>query len=97
MKPEKLNKIIHERVRLAVVSALAARGCLTFGELKELLDVTDGNLSVHTGILEKHGLLKITKEFVGRRPRTTFSLTKKGEQEFQRYITEMEQLLRPVK
>ena len=64
MKPEKLNKIIHERVRLAVMSALAARGKLTFNELKKILDVTDGNLSVHTAVLEEHGLIKIKKDFI---------------------------------
>ena len=95
MRPERLSKVIHERVRLAMVSALAARGKLTFGELKELLDVTDGNLSVHASILEKHGLVKVNKEFAGRKPRTTYSLTREGRREFKRYVEEMERILRP--
>ena len=95
MKPEKLSKVIHERVRLAIVSAMAARGKLTFGELKELLDVTDGNLSVHASILEKNGLISIVKEFAGRKPRTTFSLTRQGRREFKRYVAEIERILRP--
>jgi DNA-binding transcriptional ArsR family regulator len=95
MKPERLSKVIHERVRLAVVSALAARGKLTFSELKELLDVTDGNLSVHTSQLERHGLVRVHKEFRGRKPRTTFSLTREGRREFKRYVEELERILRP--
>lgn len=95
MRPDKLSKVIHERVRLALVSALAARGELTFNELKELLAVTDGNLSVHASILEKHGLVQVTKEFSGRKPRTTFSLTREGRQEFKRYMDVIEKILRP--
>ena len=72
MKPERLPKLIHERVRLAIMSALAARGKLTFGELKDILDVTDGNLSVHAALLEEHGLIKVKKDFAGKKPRTTF-------------------------
>ena len=95
MKPERLDKVIHERVRLAVLSALAARGRLTFTELKQLLEVTDGNLSVHGNILAEHGLIEIQKEFVGRKPRTTFSLTRKGRREFGRYVEELRQILKP--
>jgi DNA-binding transcriptional ArsR family regulator len=95
MKPKRLSKVIHERVRLAMVSALAARGKLTFGEIKELLDVTDGNLSVHASILEQHGLVRVVKEFAGRKPRTTYSLTRAGRREFKRYVEEMERILRP--
>ncbi len=94
MKPERLNKVIHERVRLAVMSALAARGKLTFKELKDILDVTDGNLSVHTTILEENDLIKVKKDFVGRKPRTTFSITNRGRREFKKYIAEMESILK---
>ena len=59
-----------KRVRLAIMSALITRGKLTFPELKEMLDVTDGNLSVHASILEKHGLISIVKDFEGKKPRT---------------------------
>jgi DNA-binding transcriptional ArsR family regulator len=96
MRPERLSKVIHERVRLAMLSALAARGALTFGELKELLDVTDGNLSVHASLLEKHGLVRVKKEFSGRKPRTTFSLTREGRREFKLYVEELEKILRPA-
>ena len=95
MKPERLDKVIHERVRLAVLSALAARGRLSFTELKELLEVTDGNLSVHGNILAEHGLIDINKEFVGKKPRTTFALTRKGRREFARYVEELQRILRP--
>jgi len=94
MKPEQINKIIHERVRLAVMSVLAARGKITFTELKELLKVTDGNLSVHTQILEKHGLIKVKKDFAGKKPRTTFIITKKGRDEFKKYVDELESILK---
>jgi len=95
MNPNRLDKIIHERVRLAVMSALVTRGEMTFPELKELLDVTDGNLSVHTSILEKHDLISVKKEFQGRKPSTTFAITAKGREEFTRYIQELELLLKP--
>ena len=95
MKPERLNKVIHERVRLAVMSALVARGSLTFVELKELLELTDGNLSVHGNVLEKHGLIAVRKEFVRRKPRTTFTVTARGRQEFQRYVDELVHIIKP--
>ena len=75
------------------MSALAARGKLTFPELKELLEVTDGNLSVHGGILEKHGLISIEKDFIGKKPRTTFIITKEGKKQFKNYIQSIEKML----
>ena len=97
MHPNQLNKIIHERVRLAIMSALITREKLTFPELKEMLQVTDGNLSVHASILEKHGLIHAVKDFNGKKPRTTFSITTEGKQQFQQYIEELEQMLGQVK
>jgi DNA-binding transcriptional ArsR family regulator len=94
MEPRKLNKIIHERVRLAVMSALAGRGKLTFSEMKQLLDVTDGNLSVHTAILEKNGLISIMKDFDGKKPRTTFTMTQKGKRVFEEYVNELEKIIK---
>jgi DNA-binding MarR family transcriptional regulator len=94
MEPSKLNKIIHERVRLAVMSALVARETITFNEMKSLLKVTDGNLSVHTGILEKHNLLAITKDFVGKKPRTTFHITKEGRKAFEAYLEQLGNMLK---
>jgi DNA-binding MarR family transcriptional regulator len=92
--PERLDKVIHERVRLAVMAALSARGALTFTELKDLLEVTDGNLSMHTTILEKHELITITKEFAGKKPCTSFSLTDKGKKQFKKYIRDLEGILK---
>ena len=93
MEPRKLDKIIHERVRLGIMSVLSVRGKLTFNELKVLLKVTDGNLSVHATILEKNGLISIIKDFDGKKPRTTFKITKKGKEQFVRYVAEMEKML----
>ncbi len=97
MKPNQLDKVIHERVRLAIVSALAARGSLTFTELKEILEVTDGNLSVHSSVLEDHGLIKIKKDFAGKKPRTTLSISAKGRSEFKKYVEELENVLKGTK
>ena len=93
MNPASLDKIIHERVRLAVMAALIRRGSLTFPELKELLDVSDGNLSVHTRVLEEHGLLEVKKKFVERRPCTSFHLTAKGRRQFRKYVQSLERML----
>lgn len=95
MNPERVDKVIHERVRLALMSVLAARGALSFPELKALLQVTDGNLSVHARVLEEHGLIAVKKEFVGRKPSTTFSITEEGKRAFRKYLVELERILRP--
>ena len=97
MNPGDLNKIIHERVRLAIMSALATRGKLTFPELKEMLDVSDGNLSVHAAKLEEHGLIEVVKDFYGKKPRTTFSITEEGRKQFREYVAELERMLEQVK
>lgn len=97
MNPIELNKIIHERVRLAIMAALLTRETLTFPELRELLQVTDGNLSVHASILEKHGLIAIRKDFEGRKPRTTFTLTEQGRKLFEEYVLGLEQLVHRLK
>jgi len=93
MNPNELNKVIHERVRLAIMSALVTRDKLTFPELKELLELTDGNLSAHASILEKNGLIQVIKDFYGKKPRTTFSITTEGRKQFQVYIGNLEQML----
>ena len=97
MNPSELNKIIHEPVRLAIMSALATRGKLTFPELKEMLGVTDGNLSVHASNLEKHGLIQMKKDFYGKKPRTTFFITEEGRKQFKEYLAEVEQMLKQLK
>ncbi|HSR14116.1 MAG TPA: transcriptional regulator [Gemmatimonadales bacterium] len=92
-----LDRLIHERVRLAIVSALAVAPLLTFAELKQVLGTTDGNLSVHARKLEEAGYISCRKSFVGRVPRTEYSLTKAGRGALERYVGHMEDLIRMVK
>lgn len=89
-----LDRIIHERMRLAIVSALAANETLSFGELKGLLGTTDGNLSVHARKLEDAGYLACKKGFEGRVPRTEYRLTQEGRRAFQKYVDHLEALVR---
>ena len=90
----RLNAVIHERARLGIMSVLAARSALTFGELKSLLDLTDGNLSVHLRILEQAGYVSIEKKFVGRKPQTSVKLSKKGRLAFEHYVEVLEEIVR---
>jgi DNA-binding HxlR family transcriptional regulator len=85
--------VIHERVRLGIVGALAARDRMRFGELKDLLGLTDGNLSVHARRLEEAGYVAVRKSFEGRVPKTEFRLTARGRAAFERWVAEMEALL----
>lgn len=91
---EKLDKVIHERGRLALMSLLAASESLTFKELKEHLGMTDGNLSVHMRTLEDGGYVSVTKSFVNRKPRTEYSLTPQGRAAFQEYILNLEEIVK---
>ncbi len=95
--PVALDPIIHVRVRLGIVSALAVEESLTFNELKERLDTSDGNLSVHARRLEEAGYVEIQKSFEGRIPRTDYRLTKAGRQALQRYLDHMEALIERVR
>ncbi len=88
-----LDRVIHERMRLAIVSALAASPSLTFNELKALLDTTDGNLSVHARRLEEAGYVDCAKGFEGRVPRTTYRLTSAGRRALERYLGHLEALI----
>ena len=92
-----LDRLIHERVRLAIVSALAVNEALTFNELKELLGTTDGNLSVHARKLEEAGYLECLKSFAGRVPRTEYRLTALGHEALERYLAHMEGLIRSTR
>jgi DNA-binding transcriptional ArsR family regulator len=92
-----LDRLIHERVRLAIVSALAVNQSLTFNELKHLLGTTDGNLSVHARKLEEAGYLRCEKSFEGRMPRTEFRLTRPGREALERYLAHMEGLIRSTR
>jgi len=95
--PVALDPIIHVRVRLGIVSALAVEESLTFNELKERLDTSDGNLSVHARRLEEAGYVDIRKSFEGRIPRTDYRLTSTGLQALQRYLDHMEALIERVR
>ena len=90
----RLNAVIHERARLGIMSALAARTAMTFSELKALLDLTDGNLSVHLRILEQAGYVAIEKRFVDRKPQTTVKVSKKGRLAFEHYVEVLEEIVR---
>ena len=91
--PLELDRLIHERMRLAIVSALAVNESLTFNELKRLLDTTDGNLSVHARKLEEADYIVCTKSFEGRVPRTEFRLSADGRRALERYLDHMEALI----
>jgi DNA-binding transcriptional ArsR family regulator len=88
-----LDRLIHERTRLAIVSALAVNESLTFNELKQLLRATDGNLSVHARKLEDAGYVTCSKSFEGRVPRTEFSLSAAGRRALEKYLSHMEALI----
>ena len=92
--PLELDRLIHERMRLAMVSSLAVNETLSFNELKRLLETTDGNLSVHARKLEEAGYVTCTKSFEGRVPRTEYRLTVTGRQALERYLSHMEALIR---
>jgi DNA-binding transcriptional ArsR family regulator len=88
-----LDRVIHERARLGIVSALAAAPALTFNDLKRILDASDGNLSVHARKLEDAGYITCTKGFEGRVPRTEYALTAAGRAALTRYLDHMEALI----
>ena len=88
-----LDRLIHERMRLAIVSALAVNQTLTFNDLKRLLDTSDGNLSVHARKLEDAGYVACEKSFEGRMPRTIYRLTAAGRAALDRYLAHMEALI----
>lgn len=92
-----LDRLIHERMRLAIVSALAVSDSLTFNELKRLLETTDGNLSVHARKLEQARYITCTKTFEGRLPRTEYRLSPAGRQALERYLDHMEALIRTMR
>jgi len=89
----KLDRLVHDRLRLGILSALAVNESLTFNELKKLLDTTDGNLSVHARKLEEAGYASCVKSFQGRMPRTDYRLTAAGRRALERYLDHMEALI----
>ena len=95
--PAALDRLIHERMRLGIVSALAVNDTLTFNELKELMKTSDGNLSVHARKLEDAGYISCTKSFEGRMPKTEYALTPNGRRALERYLDHMEALIRATR
>lgn len=89
-----LNKAFESRVRLGIMSALMANESLDFNRLKELLDLTDGNLASHLKALEKEEYIEVSKTFVGRKPNTQYMVTKVGKQSFKAHIDALEQLIK---
>jgi DNA-binding HxlR family transcriptional regulator len=95
--PADLDRLIHERVRLGIVSALAVNRSLTFNELKAMLKTTDGNLSVHARKLEEADYIVCTKSFDGRLPKTEYRLAPAGRKALERYLNHMEALIRATR
>jgi DNA-binding MarR family transcriptional regulator len=95
--PGEFDRLIHERIRLGIVSALAVNRSLTFSELKSLLKTTDGNLSVHARKLEEADYVVCTKSFDGRLPRTEYRLAPAGRRALERYLEHMEALIRATR
>ncbi|HQN93427.1 MAG TPA: transcriptional regulator [Prolixibacteraceae bacterium] len=89
-----LNKVFESRVRLGIMSALMVNDSLDFNNLKELLEVTDGNLASHLKALEQNNMVAISKQFVGRKPNTTYMVTNQGRIEFQQHLGALEELLK---
>lgn len=100
-RPEKaaarIDRLVHERLRLGIMSALAVNDSLTFNELKKLLETTDGNLSVHARKLEEASYISCLKSFEGRMPRTEYKLTAAGRKALERYLDHMETLIRATR
>lgn len=98
MNPIKdLNKTFDSRIRLGIMSALMVNAAVSFIELKELLDITDGNLASHLKTLEDSGTIKVQKGFIGRKTNTTYSITKAGDKAFKAHITALEEMIKSTK
>ena len=92
-----LDRLIHERLRLGIVSALAANESLTFNDLKSLMNTTDGNLSVHARKLEDAGYIAVTKSFEDRLPKTEYKLTAAGQSALESYLSHMETIIQQMR
>jgi DNA-binding HxlR family transcriptional regulator len=93
----RIDRIVHERLRLGILSALAVNESLTFNELKKLMETSDGNLSVHARKLEEAGYINCTKGFEGRVPRTEYKITSSGRKALEKYLDHMESLIRATR
>ncbi|WP_353182833.1 transcriptional regulator [Parapedobacter lycopersici] len=92
-----LHKAFESRIRLGMMSALAVSDTLDFNSLKEMLDVTDGNLASHIKALEKEAFIEVKKSFVGKKPNTRYSITKAGKKAFEDHLNTLEQLIKSQK
>ncbi|HEY6063024.1 MAG TPA: transcriptional regulator [Chitinophagaceae bacterium] len=92
-----LNKIFESRIRLGVMSILMVNDEINFNDLKQMLEVTDGNLATHLVNLEENGFIKVHKGFVGRKTNTTYAITKAGEKAFNEHITVLETMIKAIK
>jgi DNA-binding MarR family transcriptional regulator len=91
-----LNKIFDSRIRLGIMSALAVNDEVNFNELKELIDVTDGNLASHLKTLEDNAFVKVEKGFIGRKTNTTYKITKAGEKAFRNHLDALEKMIKSI-
>ncbi|HEX5155347.1 MAG TPA: transcriptional regulator [Parafilimonas sp.] len=91
---ENLNKVFDSRIRLGIMSALMVNASINFNDLKELINVTDGNLASHVKALEESGYIKVQKGFIGRKTNTTYSATKAGEKAFKSHLEALEQMIK---
>lgn len=94
MNISQLNKVFDNRIRLGIMSALLVNDSVSYNDLKELLQVTDGNLASHLKGLEDSGYIKVQKGFIGRKTNTTYSVTKAGEKAFRLHLDVLEQMIR---
>ena len=94
---ENLNKVFESRIRLGVMSILVVNDEVNFNDLKQMMEVTDGNLASHLVTLEENGFIKVHKGFVGRKTNTTYSITKAGEKAFKEHIEALEKMIKGIK
>lgn len=93
---QELNKAFESRARLGIMSSLMVNDSITFNALKELLDLTDGNLAGHTRALEQAGYLRVEKSFIGKKPNTRFFITPEGKQAFESHLEALEKIIREM-
>ena len=93
---DNLNKLFDSRVRLGIMSALIVNDEVNFNELKELLNITDGNLASHLKALEENSFIKVEKGFIGRKTNTTYSITKSGEKAFKAHVAALEKMIKSI-
>ncbi|MEP6675895.1 MAG: transcriptional regulator [Ferruginibacter sp.] len=94
---ENLNKLFDSRIRLGIMSAVMVNAAVNFNDLKELMDITDGNLASHLKTLEENSFIKVEKGFIGRKTNTTYSVTKTGEKAFKTHLDALAQMIKNVK